>query len=250
MERRRPPALSPPQPAGQRFQRGTGNQPCSAGTSLRPRFLMFSFLAFTKSKSFPYSSLQDRRGGEGRAATGAPAAQRAARRRARRARAPRPPLYAAEGVLRALLGLDLEVEGAGGGGPAGEVDEGDLVEADVHGRLVHVDEATLQRVEKSRAGLVGAGDALGAGVSARAKAAVLQPAGSKGPPRAHPHGEAEGPGSPDEPGSCSPGRRHGSRSPFSPTAGAREREGPVLRPVGEGSRTAGLRLPNQQLLPS
>lgn len=64
------------------------------------------------------------------------------------ARTLRPPLYAAEGVLRALLGLNLEVEGAGGGGPAGKVDEGDLVEADVHGRLVHVDEATLQWVEQ------------------------------------------------------------------------------------------------------
>lgn len=101
---------------------------------------------------------------------------------ARRQPAARPPLYAAEGVLRALLGLDLKVEGAGGGGPAGEVDEGDLVKADVHGRLVHVDEAALQRVEKPRAGLVGAGDALGSRVSVRANTATLHRWGSKRPP--------------------------------------------------------------------
>lgn len=32
---------------------------------MRPLFLMFSFLALTKSKSFPYSSLQERQGGQG-----------------------------------------------------------------------------------------------------------------------------------------------------------------------------------------
>lgn len=121
---------------------------------------MFSFLALTKSKSFPYSSLQGKQGTQGLVAIRVPAAQRAAWR-AQRERTPQPvpcaphsPLYAAEGVLRALLGLNLKVEGAGGGGPTGKVDEGDLIEADVHRRLVHVDEATLQWVEQPRAGLV------------------------------------------------------------------------------------------------
>ena len=70
------------------------------------------------------------------------------------------PLDAAEGVLVPLLGLDLEVEGARGGGASGEVDAGDLLEAQVDGRLVHVDEAALQRVEQPGRRLVGAGDAL------------------------------------------------------------------------------------------
>lgn len=47
------PGPVPARPAG---RRGAGR---SAGTSFRPRFLMFSFLALTKSKSFPYSSLRD-----------------------------------------------------------------------------------------------------------------------------------------------------------------------------------------------
>lgn len=59
------------------------------------------------------------------------------------------PLNAAEGVLVPLLGLDLKVEGASGGGASGKVDAGDLLEAQVHGRLVYVDEASLQRVEKA-----------------------------------------------------------------------------------------------------
>lgn len=59
------------------------------------------------------------------------------------------PLNAAEGVLVPLLGLDLKVEGASGGGASGKVDAGDLLEAQVHGRLVHVDEASLQRVEQA-----------------------------------------------------------------------------------------------------
>lgn len=92
---------------------------------------------------------------------------------------PCPPLDAAEGVLRALLGLDLKVEGASGGGATGEVDKGDLVEADVHRRLVDVDEAALQRVQQPRAGLVGAGDALGARVAARANAARVTHVGTQ-----------------------------------------------------------------------
>lgn len=59
------------------------------------------------------------------------------------------PLNAAEGVLVPLLGLDLEVEGASGGRASGKIDAGDLLEAQVHGRLVHVDEASFQRVEKA-----------------------------------------------------------------------------------------------------
>lgn len=59
------------------------------------------------------------------------------------------PLNAAEGVLVPLLGLDLEVEGASGSGASGKVDAGNLLEAQVHRRLVHVDEASLQRVEKA-----------------------------------------------------------------------------------------------------
>ena len=58
------------------------------------------------------------------------------------------PLNAAEGILGALLGLNFKVKGTRGGGPAGEVDKGDLVEADVHGRLVDVDEAPLQGVQQ------------------------------------------------------------------------------------------------------
>lgn len=112
-----------------------------ADTSFSPRFLMFSFLALTKSKSFPYSSLWER-AQLGWGCWGALVGT------ARLPHSPHPPLDAAEGVLGALLGLDLKVKGAGGGGAAGEVDEGDLIEADVHGGLVHVDEAPLQRVQQ------------------------------------------------------------------------------------------------------
>ncbi len=58
------------------------------------------------------------------------------------------PLDVAEGVLVFLLGLDLEVEGAGGGGSSGEVNAGDLLEAQVNRWLVHVDEASLQRIQQ------------------------------------------------------------------------------------------------------
>lgn len=77
----------------------------------------------------------------------------------------RSPLDAAEGVLRALLGLDLKIEGARGGCTPGEVDEGDLIEADVHGGLVDIDEAPLQGIQEAGACLVGTGDALGTRVS-------------------------------------------------------------------------------------
>lgn len=59
------------------------------------------------------------------------------------------PLDAAEGVLIPLLGLDLKVEGAGGGGSSGEVDTGDLLEAQVYRRLVHVNETSLQRIQQT-----------------------------------------------------------------------------------------------------
>lgn len=65
------------------------------------------------------------------------------------------PLYAAEGELVALLGLHLEVEGARRGGSSGEIDTGDLLEAQVDRRLMHVDETPLQRVEQAGLGLVG-----------------------------------------------------------------------------------------------
>lgn len=75
------------------------------------------------------------------------------------------PLNAAEGVLVSLLGLDLKVEGAGGGSASGKVDAGDLLEAQVHRRLVHIDEASLQRIEEARGGLVRTCDALSSGVT-------------------------------------------------------------------------------------
>lgn len=53
------------------------------------------------------------------------------------------PLNAAESVLISLLGLNLKVEGPGGGGPSGEVDTGDLLEAQVHRRFMDIDEASL-----------------------------------------------------------------------------------------------------------
>lgn len=72
------------------------------------------------------------------------------------------PLDAAEGVLIALLGLDLKVEGARGGGASSEVHARDLLKAQVHRGLVHVNEAPLQRIQQSRGGLIRARDALGA----------------------------------------------------------------------------------------
>lgn len=59
------------------------------------------------------------------------------------------PLNAAEGILSALLGLNLKVEGTSGCGATGKVDERDLIEADVHRGLVHIDEAPLQWVQES-----------------------------------------------------------------------------------------------------
>ncbi len=59
------------------------------------------------------------------------------------------PLNAAEGVLIPLLGLDLKVKGSGRGGASGKVDAGDLLKAQVHGRLVDVDETPLQGVEEA-----------------------------------------------------------------------------------------------------
>ena len=59
------------------------------------------------------------------------------------------PLYAAESVLVSLLGLDLEVERPCCGGASGEVHAGDLLKAQVNGRLVDIDEASFQRVEEA-----------------------------------------------------------------------------------------------------
>lgn len=58
------------------------------------------------------------------------------------------PLDAAEGVLVALFGLDLEVKGARSGGASSEVHTGDLLKAQVHRWLVHVNEAPLQRIQQ------------------------------------------------------------------------------------------------------
>lgn len=59
------------------------------------------------------------------------------------------PFNTAERVLGALLGLNLKVKGSCGGGATGEVDAGDFLEPQVHGRLVYVDEAALQWVEQA-----------------------------------------------------------------------------------------------------
>lgn len=59
------------------------------------------------------------------------------------------PLDAAEGVLISLLRLNLKVKGPGCSGASGEVHTGDLLEAQVHGGLVDVNEAPLQRVEEA-----------------------------------------------------------------------------------------------------
>lgn len=59
------------------------------------------------------------------------------------------PLNAAEGVLIPLFGLNFKVERASGGGASSKVHAGDLLEAQVHRRLVDIDEAPLQRVQKA-----------------------------------------------------------------------------------------------------
>lgn len=59
------------------------------------------------------------------------------------------PLYAAEGILSALLGLNFKVEGTSRCSATGKVDERDLIKADVHRGLVHIDEAPLQWVQES-----------------------------------------------------------------------------------------------------
>lgn len=59
------------------------------------------------------------------------------------------PLYAAEGVLISLLGLNLKVKGTCCGGASSEVDAGNLLETQVHRRLVDVDEASFQWVEEA-----------------------------------------------------------------------------------------------------
>lgn len=82
------------------------------------------------------------------------------------------PLDAAEGVLISLLGLDFKVERARGGGASGKVDAGDLFEAQVYGRLVDVNEASLQRVKEARRRLEGTGDALSARVTVEERAAL------------------------------------------------------------------------------
>ena len=75
------------------------------------------------------------------------------------------PLNAAEGVLISLLCLDLKVKRPGCSGASGKVHTGDLLEAQVYGGLVDINEAPLQRVEEAWGGLVGAGDALSSRVT-------------------------------------------------------------------------------------
>lgn len=77
------------------------------------------------------------------------------------------PLNVAEGVLVILLGLYFEVKGASGGGSSGEVNAGDLLEAQVNWWLVHVDEASLQRIQQPWARLVRTCDTLRPGVPTR-----------------------------------------------------------------------------------
>lgn len=59
------------------------------------------------------------------------------------------PLDAAEGVLVSLFGLNFKVERPCGGGASSKVHAGDLLEAQVHRRLVDIDEAPLERVQKA-----------------------------------------------------------------------------------------------------
>lgn len=59
------------------------------------------------------------------------------------------PLDAAKGVLISLFGLNFKVEGPSGGGASSKVDTGNLLETQVHRRLVDIDEASLQRIKKA-----------------------------------------------------------------------------------------------------
>lgn len=59
------------------------------------------------------------------------------------------PLNAAECVLAALFGLNFKIKGACGCGASGEVHTSDLLEAQVHRRLVNIDEASLQRIQQT-----------------------------------------------------------------------------------------------------
>lgn len=54
-------------------------------------------------------------------------------------------LYASEGVLSVLLGLNIKVKGASGGKATGKVDKGDFVNADIHGWLVNLDKPCSSR---------------------------------------------------------------------------------------------------------
>lgn len=53
------------------------------------------------------------------------------------------PLDAAEGVLISLFCLNFKVKGPSCGGASGEVDTGDLLEAQVYRRLMDINEAPL-----------------------------------------------------------------------------------------------------------
>ena len=98
---------------------------------------------------------------------------------------------------------------------------------------MHVDEAPLQRVEEPRAGLVGAGDALGSGVSARANPAVLHPRGANAlpVPAPVPTARQRTPAARTSPSAAPPARGSNLTEPLLPDhRNKREREGPVLLP--------------------
>ena len=67
-------------------------------------------------------------------------------------------LDAAERVHDTVLGLHLKVERARAAAATRKVDATDLLKTDMHRRLVHVDEAALQRVQVTRGRLVRTAD--------------------------------------------------------------------------------------------
>lgn len=58
------------------------------------------------------------------------------------------PLNTAESVLVALFGLNFKVKGACRCSASGKIHTSDLLKTQVHGRLVNVDEASLQRIQQ------------------------------------------------------------------------------------------------------
>lgn len=60
----------------------------------------------------------------------------------------------------ARLGINLKVKGPCAASTSGKVHVGYLIKADVQGRLVHEDEATLQGIQQPSGCLVGTADSL------------------------------------------------------------------------------------------